>query len=232
MILTSVLVFFVFLLLSAFFSASETAFLSLNPYTLDLLEKKGSRRARLIKMMLARVDQLLATILVGNTLVNIAAGSVATLFFLSIMPGDRNQAALLATLATTLFILVFAEINPKTFAAYYPLKLSRLVIQPIRLFFVLFYPLVKAFTLTSRIFFKASPEEGGRKSSPLNEEEIKLLLTKGVAAGDSGRRNQSSVLSDHGDRPGDRILAPAGLSRPHGQHRRPHPHQGHHPLSY
>ena len=90
MILTSILLFFVFLLLSAFFSASETALLSLNPYTLDLMEQKGSRRAKLIKRMLSRIDQLLATILLGNTLVNIAAASVATLFFLSLMPDDRN----------------------------------------------------------------------------------------------------------------------------------------------
>jgi len=208
MILTFIVVFFVFLLLSALFSASETAFLSLNPYTLDLQEKKGSRRARQIKRMLARVDQLLATILVGNTLVNIAAGSVATLFFLSIMPRDRNQAALLATLATTLFILIFAEINPKTFAAYYPLKLSGLVIQPIRLFFILFYPFVKAFTLTSRIFFKPPPEEAGRKSSSLNEEEIKLLLTKGVRGMSSLRRRMIGGVLDIGERPVKEIMVP------------------------
>ena len=110
MILTSILLFVVFLLASALFSSSETAFLSSNPYSLDLLEQKGSRRARLIKRLLSRLDQMLAAILIGNTLANIAAGSVATLFFLSIMPGDRNKAALLATLATTLFILVFGEI--------------------------------------------------------------------------------------------------------------------------
>src|SRR3990170_3731047 len=170
MILTSILLFFVFLLLSAFFSASETALLSLNPYTLELLEKKGSRRARLIKRMLSRIDQLLATILIGNTLVNIAAASVATLFFLSLMPDERNKAALLATLATTLFILIFGEINPKTFAAYFPLKVSRLLIQPVRLFVILFYPFVNAFTFIPRLLFKLPQDEGGRKSSALNEE--------------------------------------------------------------
>jgi putative hemolysin len=180
MILTSILLFFIFLLLSAFFSASETALLSLNPYTLDLMEQKGSRRARLIKRMLARIDQLLATLLIGNTLVNISAASVATLFFLSIMPEDRNKAALLATLATTLFILIFGEINPKTFAAYYPLKVSRILIHPLRLFVVLSYPFVKAFTFIPRLLFKAPQDERGHKSSALNEEEIKLLLTKGV----------------------------------------------------
>ena len=75
MLLSGLLVFFLFLLLSAFFSASETAFLALNPYSLDYLEKKGSKRAKRIKQMLTRLDSLLATILIGNNLVNIAASS-------------------------------------------------------------------------------------------------------------------------------------------------------------
>jgi putative hemolysin len=208
MILTSILLFFVFLLLSAFFSASETALLSLNPYTLELLEKKGSRRARLIKRMLSRIDQLLATILIGNTLVNIAAASVATLFFLSLMPDERNKAALLATLATTLFILIFGEINPKTFAAYFPLKVSRLLIQPVRLFVILFYPFVKAFTFIPRLLFKLPQDEGGRKSSALNEEEIKLLLTKGVKGMSSLRRRMIGGVLDIGERPVKEIMVP------------------------
>jgi putative hemolysin len=208
MILTSILLFFIFLLLSAFFSSSETAFLSLNPYTLDVLEQKGSRRARLTKRLLARIDELLATILIGNTLVNIAAASVATLFFLSILPEDPNKAALLATLITTVLILTFAEINPKTFAAYYPLKLSRILVQPLRLFFLLSYPLVKVFTFLPRLFFKPPLDEAGRKSSALNEEEIKLLLTKGVAGMSSLRRQMIGGVLDIGERPVKEIMVP------------------------
>jgi putative hemolysin len=186
----------------------ETALLSSNPYTLDLLEQKGSRRARLIKTMLARVDQLLAAIVIGNTLVNIAAASVATLLFVSLMPADPNKAALIATLATTVLVLIFGEINPKTLAAYYPLKVSRLIIQPLRLFVVAFYPFVKAFTLTSRLLFKAPPEESGRKSSGLNEEEIKLLLTKGVKGMSSLRRRMIGGVLDIGGRPVKEIMVP------------------------
>jgi putative hemolysin len=208
MILTSILLFCVFLFFSAFFNASETALLSSNPYTLDLLEQKGSRRARLIKRMLARVDQLLAAIVIGSTLVNIAAASVATLLFVSIMPEDRNRAALVATLTTTVLVLFFGEINPKTLAAYYPLKISRLIIQPIRLFVVLFYPFIKANTFISRILFKAPPEESGRKSSALNEEEIKLLLTKGVKGMSSLRRRMIGGVLDIGERPVKEIMIP------------------------
>jgi putative hemolysin len=207
MVVTSVLLFFLFLLFSAFFSASETALLSCNPYSLDFMEKKGSKRARLVKKMLARVDHLLATLLIGNNLVNIAAASTATLIFLSVIP-DRKQAALAATLATTLLILIVAEINPKTFAAYHPLKVSLLVIQPLRLFVVLFYPFVKAFTFMSRLIFGQSPEGAGGKSSTLNEEEIKLLLTRGIKGMSSLRKRMIGGVLDIGSRPVKEIMVP------------------------
>ncbi len=208
MILTSIVLFAIFLLASAIFSSSETALLSCNPYSLDLLEQKGSRRARLIKRLLARLDQMLATILIGNTLANIAAASVATLFFLSIMPDDRNKAALLATLTTTLIILVLAEMTPKTFAAYFPLKTSKFLAHPLRLFVVLFYPLVKVLTFIPRLLFGASQEREGGKSSVLNEEEIKLVLTKGVKGMSSLRRRMIGGVLDIGALPVKEIIVP------------------------
>jgi putative hemolysin len=207
MLLTSILLFILFLFLSAFFSASETALISCNPYTLDFLEEKGSRRAKLIKRQLARVDQMLAAILIGNNLVNVAAASVATLFFLSIIP-DRRQAALLATLGTTILILVFSEINPKTFAAYHPLKVSLLVIQPFRFFVVLFYPFVKAFTLFSRLVFRTAPAQGRGQARSLNEEEIKLLLTTGIKGMSSLRKRMIGGVMDIGARPVKEIMIP------------------------
>jgi putative hemolysin len=207
MALTSVLLFCLFLLLSAFFSASETALISSNPYTLDLMEQKGSHRARLIKRLLARLDHLLAAILIGNNLVNIAAASVATLFFLSIIP-DRRQAALAATLATTVLILIFGEINPKTLAAYHPLKTSLLVIRPLRLVVILFYPLVKAFTLLSGLIVRRGPEREGGKSQALNEEEIRLLLTRGIKGMSSHRRRMIGGVLDIGGRPVKEIMIP------------------------
>jgi putative hemolysin len=208
MILTSALLFGIFLILSAIFSSSETALLSCKPYSLDLLEKKGSRRARLIKRLLSRLDHMLATILIGNTLANIAAASVATLFFLSIMPNDRNKAALLATLTTTLIILILAEMTPKTFAAYFPIKTSKFLVQPLRLFIVIFYPLVKVLTFIPRLLFGPSPEREGGKSSALNEEEVKLVLTRGIKGMSSLRRRMIGGVLDIGARPVKEIIVP------------------------
>ncbi len=78
--------FLFFLLLSAFFSSSETSFIAASPFKLDYLERKGLKRAVLVKRMLKKVDSLLATILIGNTLVNAAAASIATFIFVSFIP--------------------------------------------------------------------------------------------------------------------------------------------------
>ncbi len=206
MVLTSILLFALFLLLSAFFSASETAVIASNPYTLDSLEQKGSRRARLLKRMLLRIDHLLAAILIGNNLVNVAAASVATLIFLSLVPNPK-QAALLATLVTTVLILVFGEINPKTFAAYHPVKVSLLVVRPLRFFVWLFYPLARSFTSLSRLFVKSPPGETA-KSMALDEEEIKLVLTKGIKGMSALRKKMISGVLDIGARPVKEIMVP------------------------
>ena len=116
MLLPGILLFLLCLLLSAFFSSSETAFIAVNPFSLEYHEKKGSKRAGLARKILGRTNDLLATILIGNTLVNAAAASIATSLFVGLLP-DRNQAILYATIATTLFLLIFGEVNPKTFAA-------------------------------------------------------------------------------------------------------------------
>ena len=134
MLLPALLLFVLFLLLSAFFSSAETAFVSASPIKIDYLEKKGSKQAKRVKKLLRKLDRLLATILVGNTLVNTAAASVATFIFVSFMPERKNQAVLLATIMTTLLILVFSEISPKTYAAYNPVKLSFVFVRPVRFF--------------------------------------------------------------------------------------------------
>jgi putative hemolysin len=76
MILPGILLFVLCLFLSAFFSSSETAFIAVNPYSLEAQERKGSRRAALARKVKGRTNELLATILIGNTLVNAAAASI------------------------------------------------------------------------------------------------------------------------------------------------------------
>ena len=207
MLFPALILFFLFILLSAFFSSSETSFIALNPYKLDYLEKKGSRRARLVKSMLERVDNLLATILIGNTLVNVAAASIATFIFVSLIP-NKTHAVLVATLMTTFLILIFAEITPKTYAAYNPIKLSFLFVQPIRFFILIFYPFVKAFTFISRLIFPSSQKKEKGLGRSLSTEEIKVLLTMGIKGMSSFRKNMISGVLDIGSRPIREIMVP------------------------
>jgi len=207
MLIPSLILFFLFLLLSAFFSSSETAFITTNPVKLDYLERKGSRRAPLVKKLLGRVDNLLATILVGNTLVNTAAASVATFLFVSFMPENKDRAVLLATVVTTFLILIFSEITPKTYAAHNPIKLSLIFVRPIRFFILVLFPVVKVFTFLTGLVFP-SQKRRGVLSRTLSEEEIKVLFAMGVRGMSALRKRMISGVLDFGSRPIREIMIP------------------------
>lgn len=107
----------VLLVLSAFFSGSETGLVALNRYRLRHQAKAGQRGARLAQRLLAKPDRMFGLILLGNNLVNILAASIATVIGLRLL-GDAG--IWVATLALTAVILIFAEVAPKTIAALYP----------------------------------------------------------------------------------------------------------------
>jgi len=207
MLFPALVLFFLFLLLSAFFSSSETAFIAANPYKLDYLEKKGLKKARLVQKMIKRMDSLLATILIGNTLVNTAAASIATFIFVSFI-SDKNEAVLLATCTTTFLILLLSEITPKTYTAYNPLKVSFLFVRPIRIFVILFYPLVQFFTFFSRLMFPSSQRKPLGLPSSLDEEEIRALLAMGGKGISSLRRKMIAGILEIGSRPIREIMVP------------------------
>jgi putative hemolysin len=207
MSLLPVLLFGACVLLSAFFSSAETAFIGTNPYTLAYLEKKGSRRAALVKKMLSRIDGFLATILIGNTLVNTAAASLATYIFVTLLPPGRGV-ILLATGATTILLLFFSEINPKIYAAYNPLKLALLFAWPVRFFVIVFFPFVRAFTFISSLIFRKSRQERPPMPQTLSEDETKVLLTGGIRGMSAFRKKMIAEILDLGSRPVKEIMTP------------------------
>ncbi len=126
-------VLFLLLFLSAFFSGSETALMSLNRYRLRHKARQGHRGARLAEQLLKRPDRILGLILLGNNLVNILAASMVALIA---MDYGGQPAVALASLIMTLVILIFAETAPKTWAALHPERLA----YPAAL---IYYPLLK-----------------------------------------------------------------------------------------
>jgi len=112
---------FVLLLLSAFFSGSETALMSLNRYQLRHKSREGHRGARLAERLLKRPDRLIGLILLGNNLVNFSAASLVTLIAQDI---GGKPAVAIGTGIFTLIVLVFSETAPKTLAALHPERVA------------------------------------------------------------------------------------------------------------
>jgi Mg2+/Co2+ transporter CorB len=137
----------ILLLLSAFFSGAETSMMAVNRYRLRHQAKSGQRGARLTEALLARTDQLLAVILLGNNLLNAAAASLVTLITLRLL-GESEFALTIATLGVTFLILVFSEVTPKVLAAAhadrvapwvsFPLTVLTRVLSPVVWFINLF----------------------------------------------------------------------------------------------
>ena len=208
MLLPGILLFVLCLILSAFFSSSETAFIAVSPYSLEAQERKGSRRAAMARKIKARTNQLLATILIGNTLVNAAAASIATSLFVSVLPASRHGGAVLyATAATTLLLLVFSEINPKSFAAHNALRTSTLFAYPIRAAMFALAPVAKLFSAMAGWLFPSSKSGlGGTRA--LNEEEARIALHAGARGLSSLRRRIVSGALEIGSRPVRAIMVP------------------------
>jgi putative hemolysin len=207
MLLSSSLLFVLCLVLSAFFSSSETAFIATKPHTLEYLEKKGSKRAGAVRKILTRVDDFLATILIGNTLVNVAAASLAT-SIASALVQSKEQAILIATAGTTLALLFFSEINPKVYAAHNPLKHSFFLAPIVRVFMFLFYPLVKVFTFINRMIVRSDAGSSSELSRATTEEETKALLHSGIKGLPAPRKDMIAEIFNLASRPVKEIMIP------------------------
>ena len=123
------------ILLSAFFSSSETGMVALNRYRLRHLSRQGNRAAKRVEKMLERPDRLLGVILVGNNLVNNAAATLAALLGLYWL-GELGTA--LAPIVITVLMLIFSEVTPKTYAAMRPEKIAfpaSVVLKPLQWLF-------------------------------------------------------------------------------------------------
>ncbi len=125
--------------MAAFFAATEIGMMSINRYKLKHLVKKENKQASRVNQILSRPDRLLSVVLIGNTLANILASTIATLIGQHIY-GDAGIA--IATALLTLIILVFAEMIPKTFAAIYPQQVAFATSLPLQILQLIFAPVV------------------------------------------------------------------------------------------
>lgn len=163
------------IILSGFFSSSETGMMSLNRYRLKHLQKnkhKGSQRAG---KLLERPDRLIGLILIGNNLVNIFAASIATIIGIRLY-GDAG--IFVASLFLTLAILVFAEITPKTIAALYPEKIAfpaSLILLPLM---KVFYPIVAMInSITNGLLRLLGFDPAKQNDEHVSSDELRTIVT-------------------------------------------------------
>lgn len=167
------------IILSAFFSASETGIMSLNRYRLRHAARKGDIAAKRLMHLLARPDRLLGVILIGNTCANIFASVLATIIA-SHFFGDLG--VLIVTITLTLVILIFAESAPKTLAALYPEQVARPSSAILETLLKILYPLVWFVNLIGNGFLRLfGLKLDVSRLDSLNIDELRTLLdeTKG-----------------------------------------------------
>ena len=150
----------IFLIFSAFFSATETAFTSLNRVRLKNRANDGDKRAKKTLELSLEYNKLLSTILIGNNIVNIALTATATLLFIKLYGAFGPT---ISTIATTVIVLIFGEISPKNLAKEAPEKFAMFATPATQFFMILFAPLNWVF-IKWKIFlsklFKISTEDG------------------------------------------------------------------------
>jgi len=181
----------VLVLLSAFFSGSETGMMSLNRYKLRHLAKQRHRGAVRASALLERPDRLIGVILLGNNFVNIAASSLAAYLALQLM-GEAGLAV--ATVTLTVVILVFAEVTPKTLAALHPERIAFPAAYILAPLLKVLYPFVAALNAVANgilRLFGISPK--ALAAQPLSREELRSVVSE--AGPMISRRHQRMLTS-------------------------------------
>ncbi len=192
--LLSLVITLIFLLiLSGFFSGSETGMMAANKIKLKNLSKKSKKSAKRALELLKKPDQLLSAILVGNNFANILASAIVTIIFLNYL----NASVLLGSIVLTIVILIFSEITPKTMAAIKPESFATRASFLLKILIKVFRPLIFLTNSVSKAILKIFNlnAEDASNNDNLNTEELKTLLDEsGQLIPKQYRKMLSSVL--------------------------------------
>jgi putative hemolysin len=167
---TKIIIIAAMLVMSAYFSATETAFLSVNKTRLKAMAGKGKRRAQLVLELSEKYDQLISSILIGNNIVNIVASSVATVLFVDLL---GNIGVTVSTVVLTILVLVFGEISPKSIAKDCAEGFAMFSAPIIKVVMVLTAPLNYLFSLWKKMLARLLKVE---KDRGMSQEELLMLV--------------------------------------------------------
>jgi len=198
--------FIVCLLLSAFFSSSETAFTSLQRIRVEHLVNTKVTGAERVAKMIRRPERLLSTILTGNNLANTAAAALGTILAISVW---GEWGILIATIGIAVILLVFCETTPKVIAAHNAERLSIKLARPIEVASYIFTPAVLALSSIASRFSKLAGGEPVARSL-VSAEEIRTMISVGHKEG-TVEKDEAEMLHkvfDFGDRPVHEVMVP------------------------
>ena len=203
------LLYFVLLIIcvgaSAFFSSAETAFVSLPKTRLTFMVSKGVGGAERVAHIMEQPERLLATVLLCNNFVNVAAAALGTTLAVSIWEGDVG--VLIATIVVTIVLLVFAEVTPKTVAMRHPERLALVYVYPLIAITKVVYPLAAALS------WIGSGLAGGKarvSKELVSEEEIRSMITVGREEGtvEEAEAEMLHKVFEFGDRSVREVMTP------------------------
>ncbi|MFQ5860125.1 MAG: hemolysin family protein [Dehalococcoidia bacterium] len=207
-IILSLILLFVSIFIMAFFTSSETAFISLQKFRLrHLVSTEKNTRAKRVAKIMKRTERFLTTVLVGTNFAHVAAASLGTAIAISLIGG--KSAVLIATAAVTILLLIFAEIGPKTLAARHGERMALMYGHPIEVLIKVFYPIIVVFEQFGNQVARLA---GGKHPTQtlINEDEIRAAIMTGVEEG-MVEKTEAKMLSrvfEFGDRRVVEVMTP------------------------
>ncbi len=177
------------IILSAFFSATETSFSSLNKIRVKNMAGKGNKRAALVLKLSEDYDSLLSTILIGNNIVNIASSALFTVLFVRML-GEAAGASV-STVLTTIIVLIFGEVSPKSVAKEFPERFAMFAAPIIRVIMFIMTPfnfLFRQWKKLLLLLFRKSSEE-----QSITEEELLTIVEEAEKEGGIGRQEGALI---------------------------------------
>lgn len=174
---------------SAYFSATETAFTSLNKIRIKNMANDGDHKAKKVMDLSEQYDSLLSTILVGNNIVNIALSAIATVLFLELYP---KYGATISTIVATVVVLIFGEISPKSVAKENPEKFAMFSAPIIKVFMVILTPINWVFGCWKKLLAKIFKFEN---KDAITEDELLTMVEEAETEGGIGEE-QSELIQN------------------------------------
>ena len=164
--ISSILILVLLIIMSAYFSATETAYSSLNKIKLKSIANKGNKKAKLALELSEKYDSVISTILIGNNIVNIATASLATVLFTKLL---GSSGVTVSTIVMTILILIFGEISPKSIAKDIPESFAIVSAPLLNVFCIILKPVNHIFCLWKNLISKVLKIQ---KHSGITEDEI------------------------------------------------------------